>query len=243
MRTLPFALAALLSTGCIPESTPSPDAGPARDAGPTGPVSVTLDQAVANIVIAHSSDDLTATVTATLTTATGVPVLLHGQQYVAVGPSGGTLTMLGQAGTTANPIYTGMIASSHKYDIKVDEPTKGIPTTTITAPGAVSITSPAPNATASLSGFTLDWAPVESTSVASLLLSQSGASPAQTPKKLTNDPGTYAFTITDLAAFAQGSAMTVTVTVSSTTQGAVEPFATSTVQVQRGAAETVNPGP
>ncbi len=247
MRHIAWATAVIIFCGCAPAPS-APDAGASPvDAG-LPPVNAPLTQAILTMTVSFDDLDGTAAATASFATSTGRVIALAGMQSVAMGPHGGNLTMLsaGDGGASYSATFA-VPTSTTQVDIKVDEPSVGVATSTITVPAAVVIVAPAPNSVGSLSGFTVNWMPADSPTgprlTNSLTLSQSGASPPDVSIPLADDPGTFSVTASELNPFTQGTPLILGVQVGDTQMGGIQVLASSSLSIQRLATESLNPGP
>jgi len=199
-------------------------------------VNVELDLADCYLRIVQQAGATEATVTATITDRIGRPVELTGGQAVSVN---------GQAlsATDIDGIYTGIVAAASAYTVSVNEPSRGVETTFITAPGAFDITSPADGGTASLSGFTLVWSNADPSLQAAISLMQTlfDDEEGETFGPST-DTGSLVLSAENLANFYQGANILITVT-KTRTQSLINGFNSGELTAERSETSLMVPGP
>lgn len=197
---------------------------------------VELDLADCTMRIVQQAGANDATVSATIIDNHGRPVELAGGQSVSV--NGHTLSA-----TEINGIYTGAVVAASQYAVTVNEPTRGVETTTIAPPGNFDITSPADGNFASLSGFTLTWSNANAALQVTITLTQTlfDDEERETFGPYT-DTGSLVLSAENLADFYQGSNLLITVT-KINEQNLINGFNTGALQVERSVSSLVVPGP
>ena len=177
--------------------------------GGSGSSGTTLDQTTLSLSISRTVGDDEAEVLATIKDSRNRSVTLRSGQAVEVnsvaldGPTGGQ--------------YSADVAAGSEYAVVVSEPTIGVQTTTIASPADFEVTSHAENATASLSGFTLEWSGADESQQVTLKLSQTaqGSTRSETFGPLTDD-GSHTLAATDLSDFVHGTNVTLTIEITKT---------------------------
>ena len=203
---------------------------------PWDTVQVELDQANCTMAISQTEGDTEADVTATILDGTGKTVELDGGQAVSV--NGYALL-----GPNFSDEYTRTLPVATSYEIKVNEPSLGVFTSTIAPPDDFEITSPTAGATASLSGFTLSWSGADAGLTVKVTLTQTlyGLEERETFGPVT-DTGSITFDADDLGDFFQGSNLAIVVTKVNTRQS-IDGFNSGVVTVERSVNIQVTPGP
>jgi len=196
---------------------------------------VELDLADCTLRITQGVGATEATVTATITDGNGRPVELAGGQTVSV--NGQTLSGAGTDG-----IYTASVAVANEYAVTVNEPTRGVETTTIAPPADFDITSPADEGSASLSGFTLTWSNADAGLQVTITLTQTlfGEEEQETFGPLT-DTGSLVLDAGNLADFRQGANLLITVT-KINERSTISGFNTGELLAERSETSLVSPG-
>jgi hypothetical protein len=182
-----------------------------------------LSQAVANITVSRLAGAGTASVAATIEDALGRTVTLSDDQAVRVndvalvGPSSG--------------VYAATVTAAGQYVLAVQEPTRGVETTTVSAPTDFEVTSPAEDGGVSLSGFTLQWSGADNQAQVVIELSQwQGSTRVIDNFGPYTDTGSRAFDATDLRDFVQGTPLTITIS-KYNVRSNVAGFASGTLQI------------
>ena len=199
-------------------------------------VNVELDLADCTLRITQGAGATEATVTATITDGNGRPVELAGGQTVSV--NGQTLSGAGTDG-----IYTASVAVANEYAVTVNEPTRGVETTTIAAPANFDITSPADGGSASLSGFTLTWSNADAGLQVTVTLTQTlfGEEEQETFGPFI-DTGSLVLDAENLSAdFYQGANLLITVT-KINERSTISGFNTGELLAERSETSLVSPG-
>jgi hypothetical protein len=198
-------------------------------------VNVELDLADCVMRITQGAGATEAMVTATITDGHGRPVELAGGQTVSV--NGQTLS-----GAGINGVYTGLVAVANEYAVTVNEPTRGVETTTIAPPADFDITSPADGGSASLSGFTLNWSNADAGLQVTVLLTQTlfGDEERETFGPFT-DTGSLVLDAQNLSDFQQGANLLITVT-KINERSTINGFNSGPLSVERSETSLVAPG-
>lgn len=170
-----------------------------------GPTQVALDEANATITITQAVGGTKADVVATITDSHGRDVTLSTEQSVRV--NGTSLVGPNQAGQ-----YTATVDAAAAYVVTVREPTRGVEDTTLDAPGAFEITSPAAGGGASLSGFTLQWSNASELLQAEIELSETVfGTQREAALGPFSDTGSRVLRAVDLQEFVQGTELLISV--------------------------------
>lgn len=205
------------------------------DGGGTPARRAVLDQTTVKMRIVESGSGA-ASVRATIETSDGETVELRGDQAVLVNDT----ALSGPGGSGS---YEAQVAAADVYAVTVREPTRGVLTTSVAAPGDFALTAPASGATASLSGFTLEWSNPDAGLSTTVLLAQTILSQSHTASfGPAADTGALSLSASDLAEFQQGADIAVVITRSRTQQG-INGTASGTVVVERSRTGAVTPGP
>jgi len=171
------------------------------------PAAAYLDQTNASITTTQTVGGSDVSVLATVNNSAGSPYEMKNDQAIAV--NGQSLT------ASATGTYARTIQPAAEYLVTVTEPSKFVKTTTIAPPSAFDITSPASNAVASLSGFTVTWSNPDPELTVEITLKQiiNGSEKRRTFGPYT-DTGTQSFSATDLAGdFFHGKDITMSITI------------------------------
>lgn len=219
-----FCAGASCSVSCDGSSIPWPSVG------------TELDRATCTLRIAENATGGTATATAQITSSTGWPVELGEGQSVQVN---------NQPMTATGGEYAVTIQVTGTYTVTVTEPTRGVQTTSQTAPPDFQITSPADGGPASLSGFTVSYTNPDASLQVSIVLTQTlfGHENHLAVGPFT-DTGSKSFTVQDLdlAGFRQGADLSIAVTKISRRDG-INGFAAGQLSVERARSVKAKPQP
>jgi hypothetical protein len=199
------------------------------------PVIAPLDQVNGVIAVSQPAGGTSATAIARLTDGTD-PVHLDTGQSIQV--NGQVLD-----GPTSNNRYTQTIPAADEYTVTVTEPTRGVTQTTLARPADFTITAPAAGATASLSGFTINWSGPDPELDVEVVVTQAifGGQRQQTFGPFA-DSGTLTLSGAELASFQQGAPLLLTVRKISERTG-INGLAAGTLQVHLIQTVSVVPGP
>ena len=130
-----------------------------------------------------------------------------------------------------------------EYAVTVHEPSRGVETTTIAAPGSFDATSPANGGSASLSGFTLTWSNADPNQKIRITLTQTLFGEERSEAfGAVMDTGTMAFSAEDLAEFQQGANLAIALT-RINERTVINGFNTGKLTVERSKTLLVTPGP
>ena len=205
---------------------------------PSGTIAtyVPLDEANATVAISQTAGQAEATVAATIVSRYGLTIQLQEGQAVLV--NGQALT-----GPDLFGMYVQTIASADEYTVRVNEPTRGVEDTTIAAPAAFEITSPAAGAVVSLSGFTVSWSNADPNLQVEITLTQTLFSQRTRGFGPYADTGSKTFTVEELANdFRQGADLFITVTKVNERAG-INGFQSGTLSVDLSRTVSASPGP
>jgi hypothetical protein len=176
------------------------------------PGGTTLDRARVTLAILQGATSSEATVDARIETTRGDTITLDEGQDVLV--NGRSLV-----GPNEDGRFTRTIGANTLYTITITEPTRGVESTQISAPGAFVIIEPGQGAAASLSGFTVGWSNPDPALSVRITLTQTLFGQTRTREfGLFPDTGSFALTAADLGpqsasdpGFQQGAALIVRV--------------------------------
>lgn len=195
---------------------------------------VPLDEAFLDLRINASGG--TAEATAVITDLLHRIVRLRQGQGQEVAINGRALVGPNVAG-----VYLATLSAAGEYTVTVREPTRGVSNTNLQPPPGFSIVQPPPGGTASLSGFTVAWTNSDPALDVEITLTQVlfGAERTVTFGPFT-DTGTQALSAAQLADFAQGAPLLVTVT-RILESPAVEGFRSAVASVETSETVSVTP--
>lgn len=207
---------------------------PGNGSGDPIPGVTPLDQTDTAITVAEDVGDNQAAVIARVAGTFGINYELTDDQAIIV--NGTTLT-----GPDAGDAYRATIPTAAAYAVQAVEPTRGVETTTITAPLDFELTDPAGQA--SLAGFTLSWSNPEADLQIRITLAQTlfGEQRTETFGPFTDD-GSLTLTNQDLVDFQQGASIQVTMR-KVRTLDSVNGFASGTLSAAKTATGSLTPGP
>jgi len=174
--------------------------------GDGGTARTYLDETTANIEISQVLGASQATVSATIVDDDGRAIEFEDDQSVEV-------NAVALQGPNAADMFTATVPAADVYVIRVDEPPRGIESTSVDAPGEFAITSPAEGGGASLAGFTLQWSGANARLQVRIRLTQTvfGKTEVVNLGPYT-DTGSRELTLDDLDRFVQGADLVVTLT-------------------------------
>lgn len=201
-----------------------------------GFATTTLDGVVADIRITSDADGASASVEAVLTDRFGQPYDIREGQSLAI--NGRSLGATSQAG-----VYTRSVSSAAEYRVTVNEPTRGVQTTTFAAPAAFEISVPESRGDASLAGFTLEWSEPDAELDVDVTLTQTifGEQRDEQFGPVT-DTGSFSFDSGDLRRFRQGANLLITLT--KTSRGAsIDGLRSGTIEIAVSTDRIVTPAP
>lgn len=145
------------------------------------------------------------------------------------------------AGT--NGIFERSLPIAESYAITVREPTRGVESSTIDAPGAFAIVSPALGAVASLQGFELTWNGVDGSQTVEVRLRQDVLDRVRTERiDDESDDGGLSLGLLDLDNFVQGAPIEIEFS-KITQQTTIAGLDAAEVTVRRTIGWSVTPGP
>ena len=202
---------------------------------PIPSTTVELDLTDCVLTIAQTADATDANAEATIIDSWGLPVELEDGQAVSVNAQA-------LLPTVTDGDYARSVPAADQYVVTVNEPSRGVSTTTIDTP-TFTITSHDDGDGASLSGFTLEWSDADAALKVRISLTQSILGDSKTAKVgPIADAGSHAFDAADLADFQQGADITVKVT-KTNTQDAINGFNDGELSVTYSVTISVTPGP
>ena len=202
---------------------------------PIPSTTIELDLTDCVLTITQTADAADAEAEATITDSWGLPVELEDGQAVSVNARALLATATGGE-------YARSVPAADQYAITVNEPSRGVETTTIDTP-TFTITSHDDGDGASLSGFTLEWSGADASLEVEITLAQSilGDSKSAEVGPIA-DAGSHVFDAADLADFQQGADITVEI-IKTHTLDAINGFNDGELSVTYSVTIGVTPGP
>ena len=194
-----------------------------------------LDRVRAEIEINQDADANNATIRMVLRDGFSRLVQLSADQGIEI--DGNALA------SVSTGVFERSLPIADSYSITVREPTRGVETSTITAPGPFGITSPALGGGASLSGFNLTWNGVNATLDVEVQLRQDVLDRVRTTViEDEPDDGALALVLLDLEDFVQGAPLEIEFS-KVASQSSIAGFSSAEVTVRRTIGWSVTPGP
>lgn len=205
---------------------------PTGGGGDTGPTTAKFYEAV--LAMGIRAGDATAKTAALLATTDGRAVELTGGQSITVAGE----QLVGPEDVNGFYGYAATIDPADEYEIRINEPTRGVSTTTVQAPADFDIEAPADEA--SISGFTLRWTAGDENATVSITLTQNDPDGEQ-EKTYADLEDTGSYDVGVLAGFSSGADIAISVTKS--LEQSVNGVAEGTCVVERTVTATVSATP